>query len=201
MCQQVVKRGFDILFSVLGILLLCPVLLMVVISIKLESNGPILYIQKRVGLGGRLFGLFKFRTMFVGSDKQGLLTVGSRDVRITKVGYYLRKYKLDELPQLFNVLIGSMSLVGPRPEVPKYVELYTEKQREILSVKPGITDFASIHFSNENEILAESDNPELLYINRIMAQKIRLNKIYIRSRSIRLDLVIILLTLYKILKR
>lgn len=195
------KRSFDIFFSGLGILLFCPILLIVAILIKFESNGPIFYIQKRIGFEGRLFGLFKFRTMFVGSDKQGLLTVGSRDNRITKVGYYLRKYKLDELPQLFNVFIGSMSLVGPRPEVPKYVELYTEKQREILSVKPGITDFASIHFSNENEILAQSDNPELLYVNRIMAQKIRLNKLYIRSKSIKLDFVIILLTICKILKR
>lgn len=194
------KRGFDIFFSGFGIVLLCPILIIVAISIKLESSGPIFYIQKRVGLKGVVFGLFKFRTMFVGSDKQGLLTVGARDTRITKVGYYLRKYKLDELPQLFNVFIGSMSLVGPRPEVPKYVELYTEKQREILSVKPGITDFASIHFSNENEILALSDDPELLYINRIMAQKIRLNKLYIRSKSIKLDFVIILMTLHKIFK-
>jgi lipopolysaccharide/colanic/teichoic acid biosynthesis glycosyltransferase len=196
----VLKRGFDIFFSGFGIVLLCPILIIVAISIKLESSGPIFYIQKRVGLKGVVFGLFKFRTMFVGSDKQGLLTVGARDTRITKVGYYLRKYKLDELPQLFNVFIGSMSLVGPRPEVPKYVELYTEKQREILSVKPGITDFASIHFSNENEILALSDDPELLYINRIMAQKIRLNKLYIRSKSIKLDFVIILMTLHKIFK-
>ncbi len=196
-----IKRGFDFFFSGLGILLLCPILLIIAISIKIESNGPVLYIQKRVGLGGAMFGLFKFRTMFVGADKQGLLTVGSRDNRITRVGYYLRKYKLDELPQLFNVLIGSMSLVGPRPEVPKYVELYTAKQREVLSVKPGITDFASIHFTNENEILSQHSNPELFYVDRIMPQKIRLNMLYIRSISVKLDFVIILLTLYKILKR
>lgn len=196
-----IKRGFDLFFSGIGILLLCPILLVIAISIKIESNGPVLYIQKRVGLGGAMFRLFKFRTMFVGADRQGLLTVGSRDNRITKIGYYLRKYKLDELPQLFNVFIGSMSLVGPRPEVQKYVELYTDKQREVLSVKPGITDFASIHFSNENEILAQSDNPELLYVKRIMVQKIRLNKLYIRSRSIKLDFAIILMTISKILKR
>ena len=196
-----IKRGFDLFFSGIGILLLCPILLVIAITIKIESNGPVLYIQKRVGLGGAMFRLFKFRTMFVGADRQGLLTVGSRDNRITKIGYYLRKYKLDELPQLFNVFIGSMSLVGPRPEVQKYVELYTDKQREVLSVKPGITDFASVHFSNENEILAQSDNPELLYVKRIMVQKIRLNKLYIRSRSIKLDFAIILMTISKILKR
>lgn len=155
--------------------------------------------QKRVGKGGEDFSLVKFRTMKTNSDKKGLLTVGSRDARITKVGYFLRKYKIDELPQLINVLNGTMSLVGPRPEVRKYVELYNENQKSILNVKPGITDYASIEYFNENDLLAKSDNPEQTYINEVMPAKIELNKKYIDNPTIVADFRIILLTLKKIM--
>lgn len=155
--------------------------------------------QKRVGKGGEDFSLVKFRTMKTNSDKKGLLTVGSRDARITKVGYFLRKYKIDELPQLINVLNGTMSLVGPRPEVRKYVELYNENQKSILNVKPGITDYASIEYFNENDLLAKSDNPEQTYINEVMPAKIELNKKYIDNPTIVADFKIILLTLKKIM--
>lgn len=155
--------------------------------------------QKRVGKGGEDFSLVKFRTMKTNSDKKGLLTVGSRDARITKVGYFLRKYKIDELPQLINVLNGTMSLVGPRPEVRKYVELYNEDQKSILNVKPGITDYASIEYFNENDLLAKSDNPEQTYINEVMPAKIELNKKYIDNPTIVADFRIILLTLKKIM--
>ena len=144
------KRSFDILSSGLGLLLISPILLIVSLAITLSSKGGVFYKQSRVGLNGVNFNILKFRTMFTGSDKKGLLTVGDRDPRVTPIGYYLRKYKLDELPQLINVLIGDMSLVGPRPEVSKYVNLYSKEDRVVLSIKPGITDYASIFFRNEN---------------------------------------------------
>lgn len=147
-------RFFDIFFSALGLLVLSPVFLVIYLLIRLESKGPGFYIQERIGKDGKPFGLYKFRSMRIGSDNQGLITIGSHDSRITRIGYFIRKYKFDELPQLLNVLKGDMSLVGPRPEVRKYVEMYTEEQRKVLSVKPGITDYASIEYVNENEILA-----------------------------------------------
>ena len=174
-------------------------MLIIAILIKLDSKGPIFFKQVRVTKNGREFKIFKYRTMRVGSDKFSQITVG-KDSRITKVGDFLRKYKLDEIPQLINVLIGDMSLVGPRPEVPKYVELYTEEQREILKVRAGITDYASIEFSNENDILANETDPEKAYIEKIMPRKIELNKKYLSEISILTDIKIILLTIKKILK-
>ena len=174
-------------------------MIIIAILIKLDSKGPIFFKQVRVTKNGREFKIFKYRTMRVGSDKFSQITVG-KDSRITKVGDFLRKYKLDEIPQLINVLIGDMSLVGPRPEVPKYVALYTEEQREILKVRAGITDYASIEFSNENDILANETDPEKAYIEKIMPRKIKLNKKYLSEISVMTDIKIILLTIKKILK-
>jgi glycosyltransferase len=174
-------------------------MIIIAILIKLDSKGPIFFKQVRVTKNGREFKIFKYRTMRVGSDKYSQITVG-KDSRITKVGDFLRKYKLDEIPQLINVLIGDMSLVGPRPEVPKYVALYTEEQREILKVRAGITDYASIEFSNENDILANETDPEKAYIEKIMPRKIELNKKYLSEISVMTDIKIILLTIKKILK-
>ena len=174
-------------------------MLIIAILIKLDSKGPIFFKQVRVTKNGREFKIFKYRTMKIGSDKYSQITVG-KDSRITKVGDFLRKYKLDEIPQLINVLIGDMSLVGPRPEVPKYVALYTEEQREILKVRAGITDYASIEFSNENDILANETDPEKAYIEKIMPRKIELNKKYLSEISVMIDIKIILLTIKKILK-
>jgi lipopolysaccharide/colanic/teichoic acid biosynthesis glycosyltransferase len=192
------KRLFDIVASLAGILFLLPVFLIISILIVADSRGGVFYRQVRVGRGNKDFKLLKFRSMASGSDRKGLLTVGGNDSRITRVGYYLRKYKLDELPQLFNVLKGDMSLVGPRPEVRKYVQLYNDTQLQVLSVKPGITDLASIEFSNENEILGKSDNPEQLYIEEIMPRKLSMNLEYIRTRSFLNDLRIIGRTVAKI---
>ena len=193
------KRIFDIISSLFGLILLLPFMIIIAILIKLDSKGPIFFKQVRVTKNGREFKIFKYRTMRVGSDKYSQITVG-KDSRITKVGDFLRKYKLDEIPQLINVLIGDMSLVGPRPEVPKYVALYTEEQREILKVRAGITDYASIEFSNENDILANETDPEKAYIEKIMPRKIELNKKYLSEISVMTDIKIILLTIKKILK-
>ncbi|ATV36023.1 sugar transferase [Fusobacterium periodonticum] len=193
------KRIFDIISSLFGLILLSPFMIIIAILIKLDSRGPIFFKQVRVTKNGREFKIFKYRTMRVGSDKYSQITVG-KDSRITKVGDFLRKYKLDEIPQLINVLIGDMSLVGPRPEVPKYVALYTEEQREILKVRAGITDYASIEFSNENDILANEADPEKAYIEKIMPRKIELNKKYLSEISVMTDIKIILLTIKKILK-
>ena len=193
------KRIFDIISSLFGLILLSPFMLIIAVLIKLDSKGPIFFKQVRVTKNGREFKIFKYRTMRVGSDKYSQITVG-KDSRITKVGDFLRKYKLDEIPQLINVLIGDMSLVGPRPEVPKYVALYTEEQREILKVRAGITDYASIEFSNENDILANEADPEKAYIEKIMPRKIELNKKYLSEISVMTDIKIILLTIKKILK-
>jgi len=194
-----IKRLFDIVVSLCGIVILSPFLLIISILISIDSRGGIFYKQVRVGKDMKDFYLFKFRTMYSDSDKKGLLTVGMRDSRITKVGYYLRKYKLDELPQLFNVLQGTMSFVGPRPEVPKYVALYNDEQKKVLSVKPGITDYASIEYANENAILAKAGNPEELYIKEIMPAKLALNKRYIQEMGIRTDLKIIAKTILKLI--
>lgn len=193
------KRLFDITFSTIGLILLLPLLILIAILLKSESKGPVFYKQVRVGLNSTDFKIFKFRTMFVGSDKKGLLTIGDKDPRVTKIGFFLRKYKLDELPQLINVFVGNMSVVGPRPEVRKYVSLYSESDLEILSVKPGITDFASIIFRNEAEILKNSDSPEDLYIKEIMPRKIAINKEYIEDNNILVDVKIILKTLKTII--
>lgn len=192
------KRLFDIVASFCGIVILFPLIVIVSILIKLTSKGPVLFKQVRVTKNGRLFKIYKFRTMRENSEGNKQITVGN-DSRITGVGHILRKTKLDELPQLFNVLKGEMSLVGPRPEVPKYVELYTEEQREILKFSAGITDYASIYFSNESELLGEAENPEEFYIKKIMPYKIELNKKYIKEIGIVTDIKLIILTILKIL--
>jgi len=192
------KRLFDILASLIGIVILSPFLFLISILVLLDSRGGIFYKQVRVGEGMKEFKLFKFRTMYSNSDKKGLLTVGMKDNRITKIGYYLRKYKLDELPQLLNVLIGDMSIVGPRPEVPKYVAMYTNEQKKVLNIKPGITDYASIEYANENEILAKASNPEEEYINTIMPAKLKLNLKYISEMGLGTDIGIIFRTIGKI---
>ena len=195
-------RFFDILFSLFALVFLSPLFLFITLLIKLESKGNAFFKQLRVGEKGKHFNLLKFRTMVNNAEKKGLqLTVGKKDNRITKVGYLLRKYKLDELPQLINVLKGEMSIVGPRPEVPKYVDLYTEEQRKVLNSKPGISDYASIEFINENEILAKAENPEQIYIHEIMPAKIRLNLKYIENRNLKEYFKIIFYTFYQILKK
>lgn len=192
------KRLFDIILCLIGILFLLPLGLILSISVLIGSKGPVFYIQQRVGKNNQDFGLFKFRTMFVNSDKKGLLTVGNSDNRITKTGGFLRKFKLDELPQLINVLIGDMSLVGPRPEVRKYVEMYNDEQQKILSIRPGITDYASIEFIDENRILGESEDPETTYIKEVMPAKLKLNAKYLAEQGVVTDIKIILMTLKKI---
>ena len=193
------KRIFDITLSLLGLIILLPFMLIIAILIKIDSKGFIFFKQIRVTKGEREFKILKYRTMRVGSDKYSQITVG-KDKRITKIGSFLRKYKLDEIPQLINVLIGDMSLVGPRPEVPKYVALYTDEQKEILKVRAGITDYASIEFSDENDLLASEKNPEEAYIEKVMPKKIELNKKYLSEISVLTDIKIILLTIKKILK-
>lgn len=194
------KRIFDIVFSLVGIIILLPVFAIISLFIALDSKGGILYRQERSGKGGRIFKVLKFRTMRPDSFSKGALTVGSRDSRITNIGFYLRKYKLDELPQLFNVLKGDMSFVGPRPEVKKYTDLYDQRQIRVLSVRPGITDYASIRFRNENDLLAESSDPEKLYIDKIMPDKLDLNLKYIDDNNLFKDVKIILDTFYAIVK-
>ena len=194
------KRGFDFLFALLGILLLSPVFLIIIIWVVMDSRGGAFYLQTRVGKGNNDFKIFKFRTMYVDSDKKGLLTVGTRDSRVTRTGYYLRKYKLDELPQLANVLIGNMSFVGPRPEVRKYVDMYNLEQMRVLNVRPGITDVASIEYINENELLGKSEDPENAYIHEVMPAKLRLNLEYINNKSIFKDIVLIFRTIVNIIR-
>ncbi len=193
------KRLFDIITAAIGIILLSPIFLLISIWISLESAGGPFYLQQRIGKDGIPFKLFKFRSMRKNSDNQGLLTIG-KDPRITRSGSFIRKYKLDELPQLINVLINDMSLVGPRPEVKKYVDLYSNEQRKVLSVKPGITDEASIKYRNENDLLSNATNPEETYIQKIMPDKLRINLEYIENRSFIKDLGIILRTLWKIVQ-
>ena len=193
---MVVKRAFDIALSALGLLLLLPVFLLVALAVRLSGPGPIFFRQVRVGRGGREFKILKFRTMVADAPaKGGEITVGG-DPRITAVGRVLRRYKLDELPQLWNVLVGDMSLVGPRPEVPRYVALYNEEQRKVLSVRPGITDYASLIYFNESEVLARSSDPERTYVQEVMPRKLALNLIYLKRRSFFEDLRIILATVY-----
>ncbi|MEJ5961951.1 sugar transferase [Pedobacter immunditicola] len=193
------KRIFDVVFSLLGIIFLLPVFLVVIVLLKLDSKGPIIYKQVRVGLNLNNFELYKFRTMCKDADKKGLLTVGNHDNRITRIGYWLRKYKIDELPQLFNILKGEMSFVGPRPEVLKYVQLYNAVQKRVLTVKPGITDWASIRFINENQLLENSDDPENYYINTIIPTKVSENLKYIDHNNLWIDLKIISSTLKSII--
>lgn len=193
-------RLCDIIFSFLGLLFLSPLFIIVALWIIIDDFGPVFYRQLRVGKENKDFGLLKFRSMRVGADKMSLITIGDRDPRVTRSGFYIRKYKLDELPQLWNVLIGDMSLVGPRPEVRRYVDLYTAEQQRVLSVQPGITDYASIEYIDENRLLAQSDNPDKTYIDEIMPAKIALNMRYIEHRTIGEYFKIIFLTLVKIIR-
>lgn len=195
------KRLFDIVCSLLGLIILSPLFIIIAISIALSSRGGVFYRQERVGRNNNSFRLYKFRTMKKDADKKGLLTVGGRDPRITAIGYYLRKYKLDELPQLLNVVFGSMSLVGPRPEVRKYVDLYTEEQKRVLLVRPGITDPASLEYFSENELLAASSNPEQTYIQEVMPAKLALNKTYISEAGLLTDLKLIFRTVARIFRK
>jgi lipopolysaccharide/colanic/teichoic acid biosynthesis glycosyltransferase len=195
-----IKRAFDFTCSAIGLLLLLPLFLLISAWIKLDSKGNVFYKQPRVGKDNKDFLLYKFRTMALGSDKKGLITVGNDDSRITRAGGFLRKFKIDELPQLFNVLKGDMSLVGPRPEVRKYVDLYSPAQLKVLEARPGITDVASIKFRNENELLKAQNNPEKFYIERVMPEKLDLNLLYLADRSFFSDVQIILNTIFKVLK-
>jgi len=194
------KRIFDITASLFGLIFLSPIFLIIIIWIKIDSKGPIFYKQERVGKDNINFKLFKFRSMRVNSDKKGLLTLGDKDTRITNSGFYIRKYKIDELPQLLNVIIGDMSFVGPRPEVRRYVEYYTMNQMEVLKVRPGITDVASIAYRNESEILKSKSNPEEYYIDVIMQDKLALNIDYIKNKNLLKDINVIFKTLIAILK-
>ena len=194
-----VIRFFDLLFATIALVCFSPVLIIIALFILFESKGGSFYKQLRVGKDNKDFYLLKFRTMRVGADKKGLLTVGDRDPRVTRSGFFLRKYKLDELPQLVNVFVGDMSIVGPRPEVRRYVDLYSDHQKRILHVKPGITDYASFNYIDENEILAQSTDPEYTYIHEIMPAKIELNFKYIDNQSIKEYFKIIFLTAKSIL--
>ncbi|MBU6203898.1 MAG: sugar transferase [Bacteroidetes bacterium] len=192
------KRLFDILSALIVFIILSPVYVMIALLIVLTSPGGVLYRQPRIGIHGKVFTLYKFRTMYSGADKKGLLTVGMRDNRITGVGYYLRKYKLDELPQLFNIIRGDMSVVGPRPEVEKYVALYNAEQRNVLSVRPGLTDLASLEYIDENKVLAQYADAEKAYIEHVMPHKLALNLEYISKQSLLYDIQIIIRTLLKL---
>lgn len=195
--NSILKRIFDFFASLLGIIVLSPILVAVSIAIKLDSKGNILFLQKRVGKDGVPFNIYKFRTMVTDAEKLGKQITVGKDSRITKTGAFLRKYKIDELPQLFNVLKGDMSLVGPRPEVPKYVELYTEEEKKVLTVRPGITDLASLRYKDENEILGKVENPEEYYINVIMKDKLKLNLEYIEKSNLFFDISLIIKTVIK----
>ncbi len=192
------KRAFDIFASFFGLIVLSPLFIIVSILIMIDSRGGVFYRQTRVGRYGKDFRLYKFRSMRTDSDKKGLITIGGRDSRITRIGYYLRKYKIDELPQLINVLIGDMSFVGPRPEVRRYVDLYTTNQLKVLDVRPGITDVASIKYRNENEILGTVENPDDYYINTIMPDKLALNLDYLNRRTFLSDIQVIIRTVIPI---
>lgn len=193
------KRLFDIVASGLGLIVLSPLFLILAIWIKLDSKGPVFYRQVRVGFKNKDFRIFKFRSMRVGADKGSLVTIGGRDPRVTKSGYWIRKFKLDELPQLINVFIGDMSLVGPRPEVRHYVDYWTPEQMHVLDVRPGITDPASIKFRNENELMEQAEDPEKFYIEVIMQEKIKLYLEYVEKHSFFYDLGLIFKTFFVII--
>jgi lipopolysaccharide/colanic/teichoic acid biosynthesis glycosyltransferase len=194
------KRLFDIVFSFLGLVFLLPLLILIILIMKISTKGPVIYKQLRVGRNNNDFFIFKFRTMFVNADKFGLLTVGERDSRVTKIGFYLRKFKLDELPQLVNVFYGDMSFVGPRPEVRKYVDLYNPMQLQVLNVRPGITDLASIEFRNENELLSSQEDPDSYYIEVIMPKKLQINLDYLKESTLFKDVWVIVKTFLAIVK-
>lgn len=196
---MIAKRLFDIIFSLVAILIFLIPGLLIAFLIILGSKGSAFYIQQRIGKGGKYFGIKKFRTMYKYADRKGLLTVGKRDPRITRIGFFLRRSKLDELPQFINILIGDMSFVGPRPEVKKYVDLYNEDQRKVLNVQPGLTDYASLRYFDENSILSGYEDPEKAYIEKIMPDKIMLNLEYIDKMGLWTDLGILFRTFFKII--
>ncbi|WP_299554719.1 sugar transferase [Seonamhaeicola sp.] len=195
------KRGFDVVFSIIGLIVLFPVLLLISILIKLDSKGPVLFIQGRVGKNNKDFNIYKFRTMRMLSEKKGLLTLGNNDSRVTKVGYFLRRYKIDEFPQLINILKGDMSFVGPRPELRYYVNYYSEDDMEIFCVRPGITGLASLKYRNEVELLKAADDPEDFFINTVIPDKLRYNKMYIQKQNFFFDLKLIALTFVKVITK
>ena len=194
------KRAFDFLFSLFILVLFFPIGLVISIFILFSSPGGIFYMQERIGRQALPFKLYKFRSMRVDADQSGKLTVGMKDPRITGVGIFIRKYKLDEFPQFINVLKGEMSIVGPRPEVREFVDLYTDTQKKVLEVKPGITDYASIEYFNENELLAASDDPKKTYIEDIMPHKLKINQKYLANPTLSNDLKIIFKTILRLLK-
>lgn len=195
------KRVFDVLASGLGLLVISPVFLFLAVWIKLDSKGPVFYRQVRVGRGNKDFRIFKFRSMRVGSDKKGLITVGGHDPRVTRSGYFIRKYKLDEFPQLINVFTGDMSLVGPRPEVRKYVDMYTAEQMHVLDVKPGVTSLASIRYRNENELLEKAADPDRYYVEVVMQDKLAIDLEYVRNASLGYDIKLIFHTFWEIVSK
>lgn len=195
------KRVFDIIVSTLILICFLPFALILSIAIALESRGGVFYRQERIGKNGVPFRLWKFRTMRKNADQLGKLTVGMRDPRITRVGIFIRKVKLDEFPQFLNVLAGQMSIIGPRPEVKEYVDLYTEDQRQILKVKPGLTDYATLEYFKENELLGNSENPRETYIHEVMPAKIELNKKYIANQGLGTDIKIMWKTFLKMISK
>lgn len=195
-----IKRIFDIFMALIAVILLLPFFILVSLAIVLDSKGGVFYKQERIGKNRKPFSLLKFRSMSIGADKKGLLTVGSNDIRVTRVGLFIRKYKIDELPQILNILIGNMSFVGPRPEVQKYVDKYSVEQLKVLQVRPGLTDYASLEYFNENELLSESQNPEETYIHEVMPAKLKLNFKYIENQSFFIDLKLIFRTIKRVLR-
>lgn len=196
-----IKRGFDVVFSFIGLITTFPILLLMAFIIKLDSKGPIFFVQKRVGRNNKDFYIFKFRTMFVESENKGLLTIGNKDSRVTKVGYFLRRYKIDEFPQLLNIFKGDMSFVGPRPELRTYINYYSSDDLKILSVRPGMTGLASLEYRNEVELLKNAKDPESFYIHSIIPDKLKLNKMYIARSSFFFDLKIIFSTIIRVITR
>lgn len=197
--NKFMKRSFDIIASLIGIIIISPIFVGISIAIKATSQGPVLFKQKRVGKDEKIFEIFKFRTMVVNAESLGTQITIGEDKRITSIGKFLRKYKIDELPQLFNVFLGQMSFVGPRPEVPRYVEMYTKEQKKVLSVRPGITDYASLKYSDENDLLGKVEDPESYYINVIMQDKLKVNLEYVQNNNVFNDIKIIFQTVLKCL--
>jgi lipopolysaccharide/colanic/teichoic acid biosynthesis glycosyltransferase len=198
---MIAKRLFDVICAIIGLIILAPFLLLISILIKLDSKGPILFIQGRVGKNNTDFNIYKFRTMHIQSESKGLLTLGNHDSRITKVGYVLRRYKIDEFPQLINILKGDMSFVGPRPELRYYVNFYSEDDMKIFKVRPGITGLASLKYRNEVELLKAAENPEEFFIKTIIPDKLKFNKEYIKKRNFFFDLKLIFITIIKVVTK
>ncbi|MDO6759430.1 sugar transferase [Tamlana sp. 2_MG-2023] len=196
-----IKRCFDFTFVLIGLILLFPIFLIIIILIKFDSPGPVFFVQSRVGKNNKDFNIYKFRTMRIQSDSKGLLTLGNHDSRITKAGYILRRYKIDEFPQLINILKGDMSFVGPRPELRYYVNFYSEDDMRIFQVRPGITGLASLKYRNEVELLEKAEDPEKFFIETIIPDKLKYNKEYIKKRNFFFDLKLIMLTVVKVITK